>query len=432
MIGQARRTGVALRARNVRPPRPKPQHWKSPHNYIRNNKAQASAMCVPVMLGREVEWVLDCESTQVDGFMQPDEDAIVALVGEIERTIRLWFESRLNNALLNRVDQGVIVVNEHHRIERLNSAASRLLGCDMAVGLPLAGFVRDEAAQKLLGSRINLPASGVQLTLRGADGRDRFVLASAREPEDTFHRRIWLFSDLADSQWIADLSHVRQTVQDVAAQTRGPLLLANALVRQARHLVSNSDAGRLAYDVLERATRSLNKTDITYERLASSLEAISEPQRKTRLAPFSVASALTILRHTLPAEDDAALKLNVPDNLPAIRADAERMAFALRSIIGYLLSVRAPNAQVAFRAWTAHSGGISLRASLEAGSAPIEPALTQASSSDQAHYVGQVLTAARTIVESHGGRLLCRATVDGLEVNVEDLPSSTVLGVPLS
>jgi hypothetical protein len=200
----------------------------------------------PGELGHEVEWILDCESTQVDGFSQPDEDAIVALVKEIERTIRLWFESRLSNSLLNRVDQGVVVVNEHQHIERLNIAARQLLGGGPLVGRPLAGFAATDAGRQVLAFPSGLPASGLEITMRSTGGREYRVLASAREPEDAFNRRIWLFRDLAERQWIADLDHVRETVQDVAAQTRGPLLLANALVGQAWRLVSSGDAGRLA------------------------------------------------------------------------------------------------------------------------------------------------------------------------------------------
>jgi GAF domain-containing protein len=48
MIGKTRREGVTLRARDVRPPRRRREGWEAPHNYIRTNPAQASAMCVPV------------------------------------------------------------------------------------------------------------------------------------------------------------------------------------------------------------------------------------------------------------------------------------------------------------------------------------------------------------------------------------------------
>jgi hypothetical protein len=101
MLGHARRERTTLRIPDVRPPRPRPKGWRPPYDYIRTNRAQTSAMCVPLCLDGEVEWVLDCESKQVNAFLQPDEDAIVALVRDIERTIRLWFESRLNKALLN-------------------------------------------------------------------------------------------------------------------------------------------------------------------------------------------------------------------------------------------------------------------------------------------------------------------------------------------
>jgi hypothetical protein len=338
---------------------------------------------------------------------------------DIERTIRLWFESRLNNALLNRVDQGVVVVDEHQRIERLNAAARELLGGGPLVGRALADFAGDDAARQVLSSPVGLPASGLRIKLRSEGGRGNLVLASARVPEDTFNRRIWLFSDLAAKQWIADLNHMQEVVQDVAAETRGPLLLANALVRQAGHLISSGAAGQIAKDILERATRSLNKTDITYERLASSLDAIKEPQRETRIEPFSVRSALGALTQSLPAEDEAALKLDMPPGLPSIRADSERMVFALRSIVGYLLSIRSPDANVELQAWM-DGAGVSLRAAIKTQPRPpIEAASAQpptvAGAAEQAAMAAErALTAAKKIVESHGGKLFHRVGADGL------------------
>ena len=433
MMGKTRREGVVLRARNVRPPHPEPEGWESPHGYIRTNEAQSSAMCVPVKLGQEVEWILDCESSQIDGFLQPDEDAIVKLVQDIERTIRLWFESRLSNALLNRVDQGVVVVDEHQRIERLNAAARQLLGGKPLVGRVLADFAADDAARQVLASPGGLPASGLRIKLRSNGGREILVLASARVPVDAFNRRIWLFSDLDAKQWIVDLDHMREVVQDVAAQTRGSLLLANTLVRQAGHLVSSDDASQSAKHILERATRSLNKTDITYERLASSLEVIREPQRETKVAPFSMHSALGALIQSLPAEDEAALKLNVPPRLPPIQADSERMAFALRSIVGYLLSIRSPGANVELRAWT-EGAGVSLCAAIKNQPVPSSDATsaqppTTASAEQAAMAAERILMTARKIVESHGGRLFYHVSADGLEVKLEKLPASTASGI---
>ena len=281
MLGHTRRERKALRAPDVRPPRPRPKGWRPPYDYIRSNRAQASAMCVPVCLDGKVEWVLDCESTLVNSFLQPDEDAIVALVRDIERTIRLWFESRLNKALLDWVDQGVVVVDERQRIERLNDAAARILGDTASRGGKLADFAADQETRRLLDEPSGLPGEGMRLALRQANGQTRIVQASARAPEDTFSRRIWLLNEIAQERWGVVLDEMRQTVQAVAAQTRGPLLLCGALLRQAQRAVDNGDVQSLASGILERAARTLAKTDITYERLASSLEAINEPQRES-------------------------------------------------------------------------------------------------------------------------------------------------------
>ena len=265
----------------------------------------------------------------------------------------------------------------------------------------------------------------MRLALRQANGRTRQVQASARVPEDTFSRRIWLLNEIAQERWGIVLDEMRQTVQTVAAQTRGPLLLAGALLRQAQRAVASGDAQSQANGILDRAARSLAKTDITYERLASSLEAISEPQREGRLAPFSLRSALQDLVNALPRQDEHSLVLDdVPADLPSIRVDSERMVFALRSIVGYLLAIRAPDAQVALRAWT-EGERVSFSVTLRSQPARASGEVPAAPFSDGAE---QALTAARTIIEGHGGQLSQRATERGLEVHIAALPVSAGSG----
>jgi hypothetical protein len=199
--------------------------------------------------------------------------------------------------------------------------------------------------------------------------------------------------------------------------------------------VSSGAAGHLtkAKDSLERATRSLNKTDITYERLACSLEVIREPQRETKVKPFSMGSALGALTQSLPAEDKAALKLHLPPRLPPIQADSERMTFALRSIIGYLFSIRSPDAKVELRVWM-EGAGVSLRAAVRTQiGPPTDPASARApitAPAEQAAMgVERALTAAKKIVESHGGNLFYGVSADGLEVRLEKLPASAGSGM---
>ena len=180
----------------------------------------------------------------------------------------------------------------------------------------------------------------------------------------------------------------------------------------------------LSSGILDRAARTLAKTDITYERLASSLEAISEPQRQTKLGPLSLQSVLQDFVNTLPKHDEYSLVLDVPADLPPVRADSERMAFALRSIVSYLLAIRAPDAQVDVRAWI-EGERVSLSATLRSQSSRGSSDGPAVPFSDGAE---QALTAARTIIEGHGGHLSQSATDDGLEVHVASLPASNSHG----
>jgi putative methionine-R-sulfoxide reductase with GAF domain len=221
------------------------------HGYIQIAPDARSCLCYPIVLDNETEWILDCESSEVGAFQYPDELELGALIREAQNTIALWFETRLNRALIENVEQGVIVVNQANRITRLNALASQLLGASpsRSVGAASAGknivdgsdscvwgkdlkaFGADEEAKAVLASG---HVAEKPLRLRGADGVERYGVASSRDAEDAFNRRIWRLTDPKGWDWVTALEYMRVTVQGVAQQTRGPLLLANALVAKAR------------------------------------------------------------------------------------------------------------------------------------------------------------------------------------------------------
>jgi PAS domain-containing protein len=432
MLGATRQKERTLRVGDVRPPTPQLPDWKPPCGYIRTREAQVSAMCVPVRLGGEVEWILDCESSQVDAFHQPDQDVIEAIVAEVEKTVALWFESRLNHALLDSMSQGVVVVDEQHRIERANSAARYLLGCATAdpVGCDLPSLGANPSDRELLSGAGAQGTAGVHLDLVGPDGQRRSVLALSREPPTTFNRRIWLLSDPSEQQWIAGLAHFRATVQSVAAQARGPLLLANALVRRAQRLLPDGATGAVA-GLLERAARSLSKTDITYERLTATLAMQSEAIREGERVPFSLAAGLQSIAASLPEEDVKALRLEIPDELPLLRADPERLRFALRSAVGHLLCIRGPDGEVALRARDG-DGRVDVELELtdspesveEPAPPPREGDVIRELEQEARATVELASSAIKAVVEAHDGRFLREVTSDGIRIRLLGLETA--------
>jgi hypothetical protein len=312
--------------------------------------------------------VLDCESAEIGAFQEPDECALKELAGDAEKTITLWFEMRLCRALLENVDVGVVVVDEDNRIQRINPAARQLLSAgaaslrtksnpkttDSAIGRELPSFGADEEAGAVLRQS---KVAAKPISLRGMDGRVRSVIASSRDADDAFNRRIWRFINPAEDEWARDLTYMSATIQGVAQQTRGPLLLANTMIAQA--LDSGDDDARRT--LLDQARQCLARTDITYERLALGRDVLREPIRRAPRfwAAFDLGNWLRRFRDSLPELDRAALILRIPDGLPALWADHERLGFALRSTLGYLLCARAPQQVMRLDA-VAHSRTVDL------------------------------------------------------------------------
>ena len=308
MLGSTRRMGRTLRTGDVRPPKNAPADWKPPFNYKRTLNAQVSAMCVPVRLGDEVEWILDCEFSQEEAFQQPDQDNIEALVSGIEKTVALWFESRLNRALLDSMSQGVVVVDEQHRIERLNNAAERMLGKTgrCAIGCHLPEFGAQEKDRDLLASSNTQGSSGEHLQLTGAGGQEINVIARSLEPANTFNRRIWLLDDLAEPQWIANLEDANGRAMrrgtDPWPTDAGPGIVA----ARAQRFVAGAGLPGQARDLIDRSLRSLARTDLTYERLVAASAIEDEPVRQSRRMPFDLAAAVTQIVGELIAPDELA------------------------------------------------------------------------------------------------------------------------------
>jgi len=417
VLGRALKTGQPVRVEDTT--------RRSRHGYVQSLPDARSCLCYPILLEDGVEWILDCESSEVGAFQHPDEVELGGLIEEAQKSLALWFEMRLNRALIENLDQGVVVVDQANRITRLNGLAGRLLGApeeeDIAGasgaagpptgrvyrslrGTPLARFAADEAAKGILATG---HVAATPLRLRGADGVERHVVASSREAEDAFNRRIWRLSDPRAWDWMTNLEYMRATVQGVAQQTRGPLLLASALVAKAGGLV---DGDPVLLGLLSRARSSLAKTDITYERLVAGLEFERAPVG-TPVA-VDITSILEGFLGDLPEEDRRAVELTCDEAVPAAWGDPDRLRFVLRSTIGYLLATRDPRGPVAVHAGaTARQIVLDLSAGVPGGSGSGLPSAAGAADplaraqADAQEATAHALSTVRRVVESNGGSL---------------------------
>jgi PAS domain-containing protein len=428
MLSHVLREGRALAAPNVRMQPP-------PYDYISTRCAQASAMCLPIRLGyqddSDIEWILDLESSQFDAFPRPEQIALKKIVAEVERSLQSWFEARLCNGLLNLVEQGVVVLGENTRIERANAAARKLLGLPRDLKLPikqpaetgtddtteakwanLEAFAADETTRALIVEG-NPSSAGSHLRLKGPDGVERRALAGSSVRDEAFRRTTWLLGDVRQREWIGALRYMEAAVRTISGQAHGSLRLAGALLQRVHASLDRESP--VAKDI-DLAIRSIGSADLAYERVALAYDAKAKPLLKHAI--FDLAKMLLRHRRSLPRDDAEALVLALPAGPVVLEGDPDRFSFALRSLLGYLLSLRPPQASLRLALTTSQG---SAEVSIELAGVPARriarldrtPEHERDRTSDQIAYAEAVAVAAashgfeavQAIVEAHGGRL---------------------------
>jgi hypothetical protein len=171
------------------------------------------------------------------------------------------------------------------------------------------------------------------------------TLASQRPLNDDYGHCLWLFTDLRQEAQLSNLSYLEETVNEVAQHVRLPLMMAKSLLRKT--ISTGKDAG--VVDDVDAALRQLDKADLTYERLASTLAIRQEPDR-----PRQLFDALDVLRDAifdLPREDFDSCELS---GLPLqgkiepcyLLGWPEQLKFAFRSLLGYALFRRPSTSRV--------------------------------------------------------------------------------------
>ena len=303
--------------------------------------ANKSCLCFPISVGGNVEWILDCESTQQAAFAKPDQDALADLIKSLQSTLGLWFEMQLNEALLEQIRQGVVVAGANGAIERMNAKARQLFGIrdGQAPEQKLYDYAADAVSRDVFSK--TQAVDNRRLKILGADNIERGVLASSILSGEAFNRWIWLFTDTAEREWISSLRYARATVEQVASQAHGPLMLASALIKRLAATIAEPEMhGEQGRRLLLRILKTLSKADLTYERLAQAL-ALREQIEVSRLLDRFV--------DKLPKEQRAALQLHSPPGRAEVRCASDTLCRALASIFDHLYKLRIPDTPITCR-----------------------------------------------------------------------------------
>jgi PAS domain-containing protein len=307
----------------------------SKYEYLPVNTSLKSALTLPVRLNKEWRWVLDFEARVTNAFHGPDVEAVREVVAQLEGDLERLYQSGLNELLLRTSPEGVVVVGSSGTILTANRAARRLLGsADEETRL---GRLLDYADENDSNARAvfvgELADTSRRLQMRDRKGRVHAVLANRCDLAEEYQSSVWFFTDLDNINWNISYRYLREVVNDVAQQTRGPLMLAS------NHLkASTQQQGREMRPIISKALTEIGKADITFERLAEGLEVIEHPVRyKVRV---DLSECLRSIYRDLPNRDQQHIALQLASANAFVSGDVTRLRYALRSIIGYLLRCR--------------------------------------------------------------------------------------------
>jgi PAS domain S-box-containing protein len=290
----------------------------------------------------EIEWIVTIESSQRNAFKGPNMQSLDEALGLCESYLRQRWHECVQISLLDAVEQALVFVDRAGKIRLTNMRTNSLLGGKdgQLFATTLAAFGAEDRDKRLLAQADMLQQQRVALHID--KGVTVPALATHRPVRDDYGHSLWLFTDLREQEVQGDWKYLEQTVNEVAQNTRLPLMIAGDLVLSAAEKVDEEPA-----EQLRRAARQLAKADITYERLVSTLAAQREPDCGPQA--FDVLDALRQSVFELPEEDLACCDWG---NLESrckpfhIAGWPNQLKFAFRSVLAHLLVSRPYAAKV--------------------------------------------------------------------------------------
>ncbi|MFM0521832.1 PAS domain-containing protein [Caballeronia jiangsuensis] len=315
--------------------------------YRRTRSWVKSVMTFTIELSNRPRWIFLIESKKLKAFLGPDSDSLLELRTDIQHSLQERLHTETNARLMRESERGTVLVGMDGVILENNPAASDMLGLENVQRgdpKPIWDYGSNEHARIVLTGGVGVSTSNRRIELVATDGSKRLVMATRVTLNDAFDTAIWFFTDLSTLAWSRDMRYLREVVAEVAQQARAPISLASSLFRQlarqsgpdARSSVDSNTAQ--FKDLCKRLSAELCKADITYERLVEADPVRDKPMRND--APVDLRACLDGIVATLPERDQRVLQRFSDEGPFIVEGDEERLAFVIRSILGYLLLTR--------------------------------------------------------------------------------------------
>lgn len=235
-------------------------------------------------------------------------------------------------AVLEHMTDGVLIVDDEDRVQLINQAAARLLGVAItdAIGQSFAQVVRDH---NLIETERACRRQGVENTIGVDLSRLGVFLRAAITPLHAGGQT----SCLVILHNVTQLRHLetvrRDFVSNISHELRTPLASLKALVETLRD--GALDDPPAAQRFLDRVEDEVDvMTQIVQELL--DLSRTESGQAPLQLIPTAVADIIAPPAQRLQPQAERArltLTIDVPDNLPPVLADCERLRQVVTNLV---------------------------------------------------------------------------------------------------
>ena len=288
----------------------------------------SSELCLPVIWDGEVQWVLNVEEELRNAFSKDDELEVSSILAEVQDTVARITRHYLLESAIASTSDAVFITDLRGNVTWANPATLKMVGArePMDVLGPFQRFFSDARTATRMFESAGAAAGEVDLVKRDV-GVIPVLLSGTELPED-LSCKIFVARDLTSAKRLQKLEELRKLFQDVALQTHAPLAFIDTWVRRAASHGPETD-------LYSKILAQLKKLEITYDRLALSLDckAILDA---TRIQKVDLGVEIKRVLYDLPKEERDLVDVCGITELPYISADPLQISFIFSSVLSYL------------------------------------------------------------------------------------------------
>lgn len=345
---------------------------------------------------------------------------------------RLLYEKSKIEAIIESLEDGVVLIGPDGVVAHINEVAAIILGIDRpdALGSPFDDLssshphyirIRDalRAVARAGGEEQRVE---VQLHVRGRDHSYVLKPVPLRHTEGGSFGTLLILQDVT---YLRDQDRARTNlVATLSHELRTPLtsvaLSADLLKRSEREL--NERQQELVNAILEECARMKQLADNLLNLARGEVASIALKREQIDLARI-IAEA--VARFTLQAQEKQVALENRIDELPLIRGDAVKLSWVVSNLIGNALRYTPEGGRIVVTA-RRRDGGVRLEVSDSGPGIPpdvrahiFERFVQYGGNGNKRGAAGLGLAIAKEIVEAHGGRILVESGAAGSTFIVE-------------